>query len=147
MALSVSELGFGFHRMSLHVSASYSRSKPERINSVIGQMAAAIRTLANSSALGTGISLEFSCSLGEGDCLEKVDVVACPCLPSVPNEIVRAKIDKHDFATAPLPVCDLLRLEIEPFIIGVGWVIVDETIEGVVIRLCDLGKIQSRHER
>jgi hypothetical protein len=63
------------------------------------------------------VSLEFSCSLGGGNGIEKVNVGACPSLPTVPNEVVRAKIDKDYFAALGLPICDLLRLELEPFII------------------------------
>lgn len=130
--------------MNLHVTR-YVRSTQERINSVVSQIAASIRTLANSAALGTSVSLEFSYSLGEGDCLEKVDVIACPCLPGVPDEIIRATINKNDFPATPLPVCSLLILEIEPFIIGVGRVVVDETVEGIVVRLGDPREIQGSH--
>jgi hypothetical protein len=118
--------------------SGYVRSHGERVDSVIAQMAAAIRTLARAHPDDASLSLEFSCSLGEGDSLEQVHVGASPCLPSVAHEIVRAKIDKNDFAATPLPICDLLRLEIQPFIIGVGWVIVDETDEGVVVRRCNV---------
>lgn len=150
VSLNVGELGaflnFWGHWMTVQaLESSYVRSHDERVNSVIAQMATAIRTLARSTTKDTAVSLEFSYSLGGGDCLEKVDVGACPCLPSVPNEVVRAEINEDDFSSAGFPIRDLLRLELEPFIIGVGWVIVDEISEGIVVRRCDLGKIEGAH--
>lgn len=126
---------------TLETSMRYVRSRGDRANSVVSQMAAAIRTLARAHPDECSVLLQFSYSLEASNSVEKVDVVACPALPSIPNEIVRADIDKNDFASITFPLCDLLRLELEPFIVGVGWVIVDETDDGIVVRRVDPRKI------
>ena len=56
----------------------YVRSHEERVNSVISQIAASIRTLARSTIQGTSILAEFSFSLH--CCPVKADLAACNLL-------------------------------------------------------------------
>ena len=62
----------------------------ERIASVVSQMALAIRTAACSAGAETGISMGFSHCLGHGKTPERVDIGSCPCLATIPGELVRA---------------------------------------------------------
>jgi hypothetical protein len=63
------------------------------------------------------ISIEFSYCLGRGDAPKRVEVGACPCLSTIPDEIVCADINQDDFPSASLPIGNFLRLEITPFFI------------------------------
>jgi hypothetical protein len=91
------------------------------------------------------ISIEFSYCLGRGYSSERMKVGACLCFPAISDEVVRADIDQYDFPSASLPIRDLLRLEIKPFFIRVGWVVVDQVPQGLVIRRSDARKIGRRH--
>jgi len=115
----------------IDVSSSYISSRQDRMNSIIAQMAAAIRTLSNSTTKDTAISLDFHYFIDENGDIEKMDISASPCRPSIYKEILQAAFDKDKFSASDIPICDLIRMEIEPFIIGVGWITVEETPNGI----------------
>lgn len=124
----------------------YVRSREKRINSVVSQIANGIRVTIRHRDEKITMAASFSFSLGEGDVLESVKVGTCPCLATVPGELIRADIHEHNITTSPLPFRDLIRLELEPFIIGVGWVKVDYTPEGVVVFRSNIREVLSRHD-
>lgn len=64
---------------------------------------------------------------------ERVEIVGCPVRASVPNELVRLNLNLFDDVSLALQVRSLLRRELEPFIIGVGEVIVEDTSEGIIV--------------
>ena len=70
----------------------------------------------NEDSSGVGLiartSIKFSNRLGRGDSSERMEVRACRCLPAIAEKIVGADIDQDDFPPAPLPIRDLLRLQI-----------------------------------
>jgi hypothetical protein len=151
--LRVVRLGLWFARHGMNIArrlgvrnTGYVRSTNERVISILSQMAAAIRVIARSATDENATSLEFSYSLGCGETTERVEVATCPCIPAIPGELVRADIDKDYFAAFRFPICDLLRSELEPFIIGVGRITVNETNEGLVVLRADAGQISGSHE-
>jgi hypothetical protein len=83
------------------------------------------------------VSLEFSKPLGGCDPSQSAEISACPCLPTISGELVRCHIDLDDFDSFRPIIVDLLRSELEPFIIGVGRVIVDQADKDLVVRLSD----------
>lgn len=122
------------------------RSPEGRAFSVIKQMAEAIRTLARAHPEDGPVSLEFAMCFSEGDGLVDVDVAACPCLATVPGDIVCANINWDDFAPAGFPAFDFLRLALEPFIVGAGWVHVYPVLEGIVVRLREPCDVERSHD-
>ena len=109
-------------------------------------MADAIRTMARTASADHAVSLKLAGTLGEGNCLENMNVATCPCLPAVVGDVIYADIDEDNLVPLSLPVRDLLRLEIEPFVVGCGWVIVDDVANGIVVRLRDAGKEHFSHD-
>jgi hypothetical protein len=126
---------------------SYPRDR-EIANSIISKMAHALRKLAKSAARNPGeaISAHFACPLEVGDSVENFYVAACPRIPAVLGDILYADINEDDFRLVTLPICDLLRLALEPYIVGVGWIEVQQVPEGVVIRLRNAGKVEDGQE-
>ncbi len=61
-----------------------------------------------------------------------------PLSPDNTGEIVRCHIDFDDFETFGPPFVELIRSELEPFIIGVGRIIVDYADKNLVIILIPL---------
>lgn len=98
------------------------------------QIAAAIRSAARSANRDTGASLTFSRSMGVGDGIARLDVDVTADAVNIVGELVRAEFRGFDFASVGPSLGDLLCLEIEPFVIGVGWVKVLDTANGIVLR-------------
>lgn len=119
------------------------RSSDDRTDPLISKMAHALETLAKSAARypDEAISVRFFGTLERCNCAQDIDVAACPRIPTVAGDILYVDIDKDDFPTLRFPICDALRLALEPFIMGVGWIQVHETLEGLVISLRNAGKI------
>jgi hypothetical protein len=90
-------------------------------------------------------SLKFSNRLGRGDSSERVEVRACRCLLAIADKIVRADIDQDDFPPTPLPIRDLLRLQIKPFFVRVGWVVANHAPQDFVVRRSNARKVGRRH--
>jgi hypothetical protein len=59
--------------------------------------------------------------------------------PEKLGEIVRLHFNLPDGMAEPFPVRALIRMELEPFIVGVGKVSVQETVDGLVIVSLDKG--------
>ena len=108
---------------------------------LVGEIANSLRILARNPDPCFSTEAEFSTSDGCCNSVQNIAVAACPIQPTVLGEVIRAHIDPNDFPSTALPILDLLRLEIEPFIVGCGWVVVDQLPDGLVIRLRDYGKI------
>lgn len=123
----------------------YPRSKKQMTNSLLSQMASEIRVAARVAEPGIAVSLKLSGSLGKGERREHLDIAACPSLAAVSGDLVYADIDQNGMMAASLPFRDLLRLEIEPFVIGCGGVVVDDAPYGIVLRLRDAGEESSAH--
>jgi hypothetical protein len=103
----------------------------------------------NEDSSGVGLnawpSLKFSNRLGRGDSSERVEVRARRCLLAVADKIVRADINQDDFPPAPLPIRDLLRLQIKPFFVRVGWVVADHAPQDFVVCRSNTRKVGRRH--
>lgn len=107
----------------------------------IAKLADAIRADAWSAVdtPGWGRSVFVPHSLLVSEAFEEVKVGVSPYRPEVLGELIRVHLDGiADVPTAAI-IRSYLRGEIEPFIIGVGEVAVDDTAEGIVIRLTDRG--------
>lgn len=101
----------------------------------MSQLASSIRADAWSAAdtEGWGRSIFVPHSLLVSEVFETVQVAVVPCRVAVPGELVRVHIDR----LALMPHADVIRAhlkrEIEPFIIGVGEVTIEQTPEGFVV--------------
>lgn len=98
------------------------------------QIASAIRTAARSATRDTGGLIIFSRSLGTGDGASRLNISLTSYSISIPGELVMAEFRDFDIAFRGPPLRNLVRCEIEPFIIGVGWVTVLDTANGIVLR-------------
>src|SRR5258707_490815 len=92
--------------------------------STLGRMATIIRASARATVGDAehAVLLEFSGAFGSGDSSQGLVTVGGPLIPTVSGEIVRCHINFDDLNTFGPPLVDLLRSELEPFIIGAGWV-------------------------
>jgi hypothetical protein len=72
-----------------------------------------------------------------------VSVMGIPI--AVPGELVRVNLNMPTGMSLTSDVQLLLNLEIEPFIVGVGKVKVDNTPNGIVVRRVDARKDNNRH--
>jgi hypothetical protein len=77
---------------------------------------------------------------------ETLKVGAGPCRPEESGELVRLDFDIFDGVPALGELVALLAREIEPFIIGVGEVLVYETPKGLKVILLDGGKTDRSHK-
>jgi hypothetical protein len=69
----------------------------------------------------------------DGTIPESYSVCHCPSRVEIPGELVRINWNPKHLPARLLELSDLVRLEIEPFIIGVGNVVVENIPEGGVI--------------
>jgi hypothetical protein len=90
-------------------------------------------------------SITLTTSLFGSELLKRVECTSMPCRVAVLGELVRIDFDFNVIVSTKNDLAHLLRLEIEPFIIGVGEVRVEDAPKGVIIRKADLGIMNNRH--
>ena len=125
---------------------SYVRTEEERVAGILSQVASRIRMAARCATGSSGSSVFLPRSFIEGDGSKGVDIALSSYAVTVPGELVRAHFDQFDFAAFAFDVRDTLRMEIEPFIVGVGHVAVEKSPEGLVVRLVDEREIGDGHK-
>lgn len=95
---------------------------------------------------GWARSIAVPATLLLSEVVEPVKVGAGPCRANKPDELVWVNI----YGLADVPFADVIKRtlirEIEPFVIGVGEVAVDQTPEGLVVRRRDRGDEHRGHE-
>ncbi len=82
-----------------------------------------------------------------GELQEISQIARCPKRPTIPGELVRVHFNFSD----GIPIhksllCDLVRMDIEPFIIGVGKICVYEIEKGFVVSRRQLGQYSFDHD-
>jgi len=81
-----------------------------------------------------------------GDALfEAVECASTPCRVTILGELVRIDFDINRRVSVHDDLAHLLTREIEPFIIGVGEVRVEDSLKGIIIRRAEFGIIDDRH--
>ena len=100
---------------------------------LLHQAASVIRSSARGATQQWACSIVVSGVLCCGEIAQTLQVVACPCRPTISNELVR--FDCHLFDDVPSQNAwkALLRQELEPFILGVGQVRVHDSAEGIIV--------------
>jgi hypothetical protein len=91
-------------------------------------------------------SLVLESGLFRRESFESVQISGCASRVAVPGELVRLHLDLADDIPLAAQVRCLLRCEIEPFIIGVGDVIVQDTPEGIIVLRRDSRVCAAQHQ-
>ncbi|HEX6441096.1 MAG TPA: hypothetical protein VF007_02850, partial [Stellaceae bacterium] len=107
----------------------------ERFAPILGQIAGAVRSGAASAARTPGWRCDLSLPFGffdrkEPDCIH---IGRSPCRAAVGDELVKLYLNLDPLFPALDRLFNLLAMELEPFIIGVGEVRADLLPEGVVL--------------
>jgi hypothetical protein len=140
-----------------NTSASVSADRPAQgarlssplssdVIAAIGDAASTVRTAARIAAsetfqrAGFCESLSFA-ALFKGEVFKGIKACSCPVRAKKPNELVRVDINLNDFGENTLMLRQLLSMELQPFIIGVGQIATEDTPEGFVVLRCDDGQI------
>lgn len=125
--------------MKLHLSP--------RDMGILSQIADAVRCSARGATKEYASGLTVSPSVYEfGEGPKIVEIVICPCRPTMRGELVRLDLNPLDGVTDHHQWHRLLILEIEPFIMGVGQVRGHETPEGIVIVKLDQWLDEGSHD-
>jgi len=103
------------------------------LEGVLHQIAREVRVAANCALPGWTQSIVFSGVLAKGELEQAVPIGNYPTRSAEANELVRINLNLLDHIADPATVKFLLRMELEPFIIGVGKIRAVETSEGLVI--------------
>jgi hypothetical protein len=103
------------------------------------QLANAIRAAAAVAheTPGWSRSLYVARTFFDGEVFKHLEVSLVPSRQTKPKELVRVDFDLLGFASLAGEVVTLLRMELEPFIIGVGQVRIEEIPEGLAVMLSD----------
>lgn len=103
---------------------------------ILRQIASVARAAAAGSLAGSGWVSSIAIlpvSYSSSEIQQTLKCVICPCRATEPNELVRLDFNLPDVIPRRNEWQCLLRLEIEPFIMGVGQVRVRDTSKGIVI--------------
>jgi hypothetical protein len=112
-----------------------SRGNLPPLNGILHQIASAARSAAAFAADHPGWmqSIGIAAAFFDREVPEKLVIGRCFARRTKPNELVRVDLDFPIGFPSASEVRELLKMEIAPFIIGVGTVRVEDTPEGIVI--------------
>lgn len=119
----------------------------QRAESLASQLASAIRTVASPTLPGWASSLRVVGSFPGGEIIETVKCSLFPVRVTVPSELVRVDLNVPVGVPFGEEIRRLVQIELAPFIIGVGYVRVEDTPEGLVITRSDVRDIKVGHHR
>lgn len=95
---------------------------------------------------GWGRSITVPSALFLSEVVETVKIGVVPCRPKIPGELVRFHIDGFAAVLSGSGIKGQLTRELEPFIIGVGEIMIDDRPEGFAIQLRNSGDILNHHK-
>jgi hypothetical protein len=116
-----------------------------RVEALASQVASITRAAAYSATPESTSSVVCAPGLLDGEILQPIMVSVMGIPIAVPGELVRVNLNMPTGMSLTSDVQLLLNLEIEPFIVGVGKVKVDNTPNGIVVRRVDARKDNNRH--
>lgn len=105
----------------------------EALHSLLRQIASAIRTAAACATPEWAQSLLVAPVFDKSEIPKPLDIASCAYRVTVPGELVRLDFYPNDLAAVTLDYRRFIRAEIEPFIIGVGNVVAEDTAEGIIV--------------
>ncbi len=103
------------------------------LEGVAHRIAREARVAANCATTDWAYSVVPPSGLLDGEIEKRFPARSYPTRAAVPNELVRIDLDFVDVESDLSSLKFLLRMEIEPFIIGVGEVRTEETAKGVKV--------------
>jgi hypothetical protein len=110
-----------------------------RFDGILHQIASAVRVAARSATDAWCSSVLLPPALFVDEIVQTLKVASGMRRVTMPGELVRIDLNLSGNIPAPLDIRRPLRLEILPFIIGVGYVRMEDTPEGFVLLRMDLG--------
>lgn len=105
----------------------------DHLEGIAHQIAREARIAANCAQPGWAYSVSVPSALFVREVKQTQAVASYATRSDVPNELVRIDLDLHDIKTDLVALKLLLRMELEPFIIGVGQVRTRETAKGLMV--------------
>ena len=109
------------------------------------RFAAVVRTAARTSTAELYTSVLVSLGFLYDEMQETVVTAVAAMCPAVTRQLVRVDWDVTDGMTLPAGVALALRLELEPFLIGFGEIVVEDAANHFIVRRTDPGEIDGSH--
>jgi hypothetical protein len=103
------------------------------VDAALHMIASGIRAAACTASPEWGACLLVSVKQVIGEFLQGITIICAPARPTEVNELVRVDCKRLDAVAARNEVVSLLRMELEPLIIGAGYVRVHESAKGIVV--------------
>jgi hypothetical protein len=108
-----------------------------RVEALASQVASITRAAAYTATPEWVSSVVCAVGLLDSEISQPIMVALVPARVAIPGELVRVDLNIPTGMPETLEVQFLLHLEIEPFIVGVGKVVVDDAPNGIIVRRVD----------
>lgn len=116
-----------------------------RIEDFASRVASAIRTAAIPALDGFASFLRVRRGFQFRETVEPIECGLYPVRVDRVGELVRVDLNLSVGIPSPMHLRELLRMELEPFIVGAGYVTVEDTAEGIVVLRRDVSDDKVRH--